>query len=60
MNQIQSLLQMKPMDESLVTCYIDDKQVNCHTWTELDYWNGNVPDEHFDEYLNIYGYEYTP
>ncbi len=48
------------MDESQVTCYIDDKQVNCHTWTELDYWNGNVPDEHFDEYLNKYGYEYTP
>ena len=29
-------------------------------YTESDYWNGNISDDKFDEYLNKYGYEYTP
>ena len=29
-------------------------------YTEKDYWEGRVPDEMFEEYLNKYGYEYTP
>ena len=29
-------------------------------YSEKDYWEGRVPDELFEEYLNIYGYEYTP
>ena len=29
-------------------------------YTEKEYWEGKVPDELFDEYLNKYGYEYTP
>ena len=27
---------------------------------DKDYWEGKVPDELFDEYLEKYGYEYTP
>ncbi len=30
------------------------------TYTEKDYWEGKVPDELFEEYLQKYGYEYTP
>ena len=30
------------------------------TYTENDYWEGRVPDELFEEYLQKYGYEYTP
>ena len=29
-------------------------------YTEYQYWNGEVPDDQFEEYLNKYGYEYTP
>ena len=29
-------------------------------YTEKEYWEGKVPDELFDEYLNKYGYEYAP
>ena len=29
-------------------------------YTEKEYWYGLVPDELFEEYLNKYGYEYTP
>ena len=29
-------------------------------YTEKEYWEGLVPDELFKEYLNKYGYEYTP
>ena len=29
-------------------------------YSEKDYWEGRVPDELFEDYLNIYGYEYTP
>ena len=29
-------------------------------YTEQQYWNGEVPDDQFEEYLNKYGYEYTP
>ena len=29
-------------------------------YTEKEYWDGLVPDELFEEYLNKYGYEYTP
>lgn len=29
-------------------------------YTEKEYWDGLVPDELFDKYLKIYGYEYTP
>ena len=29
-------------------------------YTEKEYWEGKVPEELFDEYLNKYGYEYTP
>ena len=29
-------------------------------YTEQQYWNGEVPDDQFESYLNKYGYEYTP
>ena len=29
-------------------------------YTEKEYWEGKVPDEQFESYLNKYGYEYTP
>ena len=29
-------------------------------YSEKDYWEGKVPDELFDEYLEKYGYDYTP
>ena len=29
-------------------------------YTENDYWEGRVPDDQFEKYLNKYGYEYTP
>ncbi len=29
-------------------------------YTEKEYWEGEVPDELFEEYLEKYGYEYTP
>ena len=28
-------------------------------YSEKDYWEGRVPDDQFQEYLNKYGYEYT-
>ena len=30
------------------------------TYTEKQYWEGKVPDDQFESYLNKYGYEYTP
>jgi len=29
-------------------------------YTENDYWAGRVPDDQFQDYLEMYGYEYTP
>ena len=29
-------------------------------YTEKEYWEGKVPNKLFDEYLQKYGYEYTP
>ena len=29
-------------------------------YTEVEYWQGKVSNEHFEEYLEKYGYEYTP
>ena len=29
-------------------------------YTEKEYWDGLVPDDQFEEYLQKYGYEYTP
>ena len=35
-------------------------KLNSSSYTEKDYWEGRVPDELFEEYLQMYGYEYTP
>ena len=29
-------------------------------YSEKEYWEGKVPDDQFEDYLNKYGYEYTP
>ena len=29
-------------------------------YSEKDYWEGKVPDDLFEDYLKMYGYEYTP
>tara|TARA_Y100001973_G_C5175056_1_gene321390 strand:- start:355 stop:471 length:117 start_codon:yes stop_codon:yes gene_type:complete len=37
-----------------------EKYNNHSSYSEKDYWEGRVPDELFEEYLEKYGYEYTP
>ena len=43
-------------DEIETEKLIETKRV----YTEKEYWEGEVPDDQFEEYLNKYGYEYTP
>jgi len=43
-------------DEIETEKLIETKKV----YTEKEYWEGKVPDGRFVEYLNKYGYEYTP
>ena len=43
-------------DEIETEKLIETKRV----YTEKDYWEGKVPDDQFESYLNKYGYEYTP
>ena len=43
-------------DEIETEKLIETKRV----YTEQQYWNGEVPDDQFEKYLNKYGYEYTP
>ena len=43
-------------DELETQKLIENKRV----YTEKEYWEGKVPDDQFESYLNKYGYEYTP
>ena len=43
-------------DELETQKLIETKRV----YTEKEYWEGKVPDDQFENYLNKYGYEYTP
>ena len=43
-------------DEIETEKLIETKRV----YTEKEYWEGKVPDDQFEDYLNKYGYEYTP
>ena len=43
-------------DELETEKLIETKRV----YTEKEYWEGKVPDDQFEQYLNKYGYEYTP
>ena len=43
-------------DEIETEKLIETKRV----YTEKEYWEGKVPDAQFENYLNKYGYEYTP
>jgi len=36
------------------------KQRTKREYSEKEYWEGKVPDNEFQEYLNKYGYAYTP
>ena len=38
----------------------EETHAKMKVYTEKDYWEGRVPDELFEEYLQKYGYEYTP
>ena len=42
-------------DEIETEKLIETKRV----YTEKEYWEGKVPDDQFETYLNKYGYEYT-
>ena len=52
LNKLRGVLKKK---KNLKRSYMIKKD-----YTEKEYWEGKVPDELFDEYLNKYGYEYTP
>ena len=43
-------------DEIETEKLIETKRV----YTEKEYWEGKVPDDQFESYLNKYGYEYSP
>ena len=43
-------------DELETQKLIETKRV----YSEKEYWEGKVPDDQFENYLNKYGYEYTP
>ena len=43
-------------DEIETEKLIETKRV----YSEKEYWEGKVPDDQFEQYLNKYGYEYTP
>ena len=43
-------------DELETEKLIETKKV----YTEKEYWEGKVPDDQIEKYLNKYGYEYTP
>ena len=34
------------------------REQESNQYSKKDYWEGRVPDELFEEYLNKYGYEY--
>ena len=43
-------------DEIETEKLIETKRV----YTEKEYWEGKVPDDQFESYVKMYGYEYTP
>ena len=43
-------------DEIETEKLIETKKV----YTEKEYWEGKVPDDQFESYVKMYGYEYTP
>ena len=51
-------------DELEIQKLIETKRVYSdfrnRVYTEKEYWEGKVPDDQFESYLNKYGYEYTP
>ena len=50
---LKSVLSRKSKQKSM-------KQKIKKEYSEKEYWEGKVPDDQFDDYLQKYGYEYTP
>ena len=53
--ETEKLIEAKNRPTQLLSSTIQELE-----YTEHQYWNGEVPDDQFEEYLNKYGYEYTP
>ena len=53
--ETEKLIEAKNRPTQLLSSTIQELE-----YTEHQYWNGEVPDDQFDEYLHKYGYEYTP
>ena len=53
--ETEKLIEAKNKPTQLLSSTIQELE-----YTEHQYWNGEVPDDQFEEYLNKYGYEYTP
>ena len=53
LNKLKGELNKKSKQKSM-------KQRTKREYSEKEYWEGKVPDDQFNEYLNKYGYEYTP
>ena len=53
--ETEKLIEAKNKPTQLLSSTIQELE-----YTEHQYWNGEVPDDQFESYLNKYGYEYTP
>ena len=53
--ETEKLIEAKNKSTQLLSSTIQELE-----YTEHQYWNGEVPDDQFESYLNKYGYEYTP
>ena len=53
--ETEKLIEAKNRPTQLLSSTIQELE-----YTEHQYWNGEVPDDQFESYLNKYGYEYTP
>ena len=56
LNEVTHHTNADESDEIETEKLIETKRV----YTEKEYWEGKVPDDQFESYLNKYGYEYTP
>ena len=56
LKEVTHLTNADESDEIETEKLIETKRV----YTEQQYWNGEVPDDQFESYLNKHGYEYTP
>ncbi len=52
--ETEKLIEVKNKPTQLLSSTIQELE-----YSEYQYWNGEVPDDQFESYLNKYGYEYT-